>query len=172
MRSVLLALTALAILGCPSFPGEEPATQPVLAPPAQSLEDQAQWGREREFWFSGHEILMVQLALVLLGSFIAGLWRRRYDWHPLVIGLFILGLGALDTTWLLIDGCSVIAQCGRWNLADWCELLSVALRGIFGGLIAVLAGGVFTVVLRWRNAATPCAKTGGDENDRHDVAAS
>jgi hypothetical protein len=98
-------------------------------------------------------LIMYLLAPVILGFFISGLLKRRHDWKPLVLGLFALGLGALATAWDLHDSLSAGAACtGPVGVADICDAAAKALTYLVCALIIALAGGLFTVILRWRNA--------------------
>jgi len=162
----------VAVLGVAAVAAEEPHVQ--SAPGATASAGDAgtahgEWCRPDPFtafvlplW---KETL---LGLAMLGVFVAGLRQRRHDWKPLVLGFFALGMGLVDMTWLLIDGFSYLASKGIDGvvLADICELCAKSLVALHVGLIVVLVGGLFTVILRWRNerfrAAEEAAVEEGD----------
>lgn len=146
-------LVLLAALVCPAFSGEDPASQPT--PPAASPDmSRGEWGYgpcREPIVVSFCELSMGVLALIMLGYFVIGLVRQRHDWKPLVLGLFCLGLGALDMTGRLILDLSVLAGKGGPSSADAAACVAAALVPLALGLIVAMAGGLFSVILRWRN---------------------
>ena len=156
-RGLFLATAAaVAVLSVAAVAAEEPASQPTPMPAPLDSPSDSGWS-----WhptpFQRFEGLVLSfwkqdvLALLVLGYFIAGLRKHRHDWKPLVLGLFALGVSALEMTYLLIDVLSFQAKKGVVNPVDTCGLVANALVYLFLGLILALAGGFFTVILRWRN---------------------
>ena len=142
----LAAAVAVAVLSVAAAGGEEPL------PLAESGEG---WGWKTVFVAHGPlAAISVLLGLAMAVSFIVGLVRRRHDWMPLVLGLFALGFGALNMALRLMDALekeliertSHGESAGDPLIATYVALCSLAL-----GLGLVLAGGLFTVILRWRN---------------------
>jgi hypothetical protein len=156
-RGLFLATAAaVAVLTVAAVAAEEPASQPTPAPaPLDSPSDSGwSWHPTPFQRFEGlvlsvwkHDVL----ALLVLGYFIAGLRKHRHDWKPLVLGLFGLGLGALETTWALIDGLSYLVSKGGGGAVGICAIAGASLFTLYIGLIVGLLGGLFTVILRWRN---------------------
>ena len=156
-RGLFLATAAaVAVLAVAAVAGEEPAQSAAAPAAAPCPPELGQWvWRPTPFQEFMGLVLSVWkedvLALLVLGCFIAGLRKHRHDWKPLVLGLFALGVSALEMTYWLIDGLIFQAKKGAVNPVDTCELVAKTLVYLFLGLILALAGGLFTVILRWRN---------------------
>jgi len=133
----------------PTAPGEQPTRWPAAGSPGQKP-----WCPPcYSLWpIPFTATFMLLLVPVMLGFFISGLLKRRHDWKPLVLGLFALGLGALAAAWELSDRFNKLASireaCGPYVY----ETVAQAAMYLVWGLIIALAGGLFTVILRWRNA--------------------
>jgi len=158
-RGLFLATAAaVAVLTVAAVAAEEPASQPApAAAPVtggasptvpRSYSESIDWGVV-EIGYAGKA--MIVLTLAMLACFVLGLDKHRHDWKPLVLGLFALGMGLLCATVGMIDGCGVVASKGSGNLADFAQIFWWALWPVAAGLIAAMLGGLFTVILRWRN---------------------
>jgi hypothetical protein len=111
-----------------------------------------EWGWKQTYVAIGYwTMALIGLALAMLVVFLAGLKRGRFVSGTLFLGLFAFGFGLLDTVTGMIDTCTVIASKGGGNLADLAEGISKSLVSTYMGLLVAMCGGLFAVVLRWRN---------------------
>jgi len=157
----LATAVAVAALAVAAVAAEEPAGQPTPAPAPAPMPDGT---GESEWTISYRPIGALGGIAVLLGVlaalyFALGLAQHRHDWKPLVFGLFALGLGLLNATIQMAEACSTTAFKGVTNppdLADamaWslCADVAWSLWQVSWSIGFALAGGLFTVILRWRN---------------------
>jgi hypothetical protein len=154
LRGLLLVVAAFSVFGIATVSGEESGPTPTTAPTTETAlpttpgrySETVDWGVV-DFGYAIKAIALLAVAMVVY--FLLGLAKHQHDWKPLVLGLFALGFGLLGATIGMIDGCDVLAARGKF--ADLGVLLYWALRPVATGLIAAMLGGLFTVILSWRN---------------------
>ena len=156
MKYIVLIAAAVAVLAVAAVAAEEPASQP--APAASTIEASASIPPKWmvcidcgvvELGYLG--IAITVLTLAMLVYFVLGLAKHQHDWKPLVLGLFVLGLELLGAALGIIDACMVLASRSNGNPADFIQSIGWALWAVAMGLIVAMLGGLFTVILRWRN---------------------
>ena len=137
MRAIPLAAAFLLVLGCAE-------TAPTT--------DRHMWGWVTSDNFPGiFDCVMLALGAAMLVSFARGLRNRTGAWNPLIIGLFMLGPGLLWGAVSVMKGMSMMANSINGNQVGIFESLYDGLWSLAWGTGFALAGGLFTVILRWRN---------------------
>lgn len=145
----LAAAAAVAVLSFGTAAQEPPAVERA---PAASLETARGFAHMTVCRFPGaFDWVMLAMGATALVLFVRALVVRRGVWGPLVIGLFALGLGLVWSTVGAIDGCHQLAENGGATAGDLALLMYYVLWPLaLGGGLALL-GGLFTVILHWRN---------------------
>lgn len=150
----LATAAAVAILTVAAVAGEELAPTPAPTPAGPALGSESGhwgWGPSTELVIGPMFWVLVTIAPAMLFFFLHGIARCRHDWKPLVLGLFALGVGALVTVRDTINCLDLFLSKGGANPLDIADGMAKGLVSLFLGLVLVLTGGLFTVILRWRN---------------------
>jgi len=92
----------------------------------------------------------ILLAVTAAIVFVVGLFQKRHDYKPLVLGLFSLGMGFFQGGLNFLGSCTSIVS-GKPYVSDYFYAMYVAAWPAVWGLGSVIIGGLFTVILHWRN---------------------
>jgi len=149
-RGLFLATAAaVAVLACGTMAQEPRAVEFETASSPETADGFAHMTVCR---FGGAvDSVMFAMGAAMLFLFVRALLVRRGDWGPLTMGLFALGIGLLWSTIGTIDGCRRLAEDGGTTARDLALVLYYTLWPLALGCGLSLFGGLFTVILRWRN---------------------